>query len=304
VGTHRLQSGVQRHSQLEPRPASACRRWLGDTPSRSYARKLDLFGRFAAPELRRVFADLDLRVRGPKLDLGCGTGIATALLAEQLGPGAAIVGADLSLPHLEAARRHHSLPLVQCDATALGFRDGVFDLIWACNTINHLADQVAVLRALRRHLRRGGRLVIAQSGLLPEMFFSWDSALDDAVRAACHRYYRERYGLAVADTAALRALTGLLCTAGFDAVRVRTYVIERVQPLSDADREYFEQAVFDGTWGERIEPYLEPEDREKLRRNCDRSSPDYCLDRDDFHHLQTLTVCAGTEHIAGHGGRR
>lgn len=292
---HRLQGGVKRRDELEPRHTTACGRWLGDAPDRSYARKLDLFGRFAAPELRRIFADLDLRDCVATLDLGCGTGIATALLAEQLGREVAIVGADLSMPHLEAARRHHSLPLVQGDATRLGFRDVAFDLIWACNAINHVANRVAVVRALRRHLREGGRLVIAQSGLLSEMFFAWDAGLDDAVRAACHRYYRERYGIVAADTDGLRALVGLLRAAGFDAVSVRTYVIERVQPLSESDREYFRHAVFEGTWGERIAPYLEPPDREKLRRNCDPASADYCLDRDDFHHLETLTVCTGVE---------
>ena len=33
--------------------------------------------------------------------------------------------------------------------------------------------------------------------------------------------------------------------------------------------------------------------RDRLRRNCDPSSADYCLERADFHHLQTLTVCEG-----------
>jgi len=266
---------------------------LGDAPNRSYANKLERFASFAAPELRRVFAELKLPSRGTALDLGCGTGLATALLAEQLGPEVVVVGVDLSLPHLEAARRQHALPLVQADASQLCFRDGVFDFIWSCNTINHLADRATELRALRRHLRIGGHLVVAQSGFLPEMFFAWDAPLDDAVRVACHRYYRDRYGLRVADTADVRAVVGLMRAADFDDVVSRTYVLERTQPLSQTDRDYFQRAVFDGVWGEKIWPYLDSEYRERLRRNCEPASPDYCLDRADFHHLQTLTVCAG-----------
>jgi ubiquinone/menaquinone biosynthesis C-methylase UbiE len=268
-------------------------RLLGDAPNRSYAGKLERFEAFAAPELRRVFEDLDLPARGTALDLGCGTGFATHLLAEQAGPAVTVVGLDLSWPHLRAARRQHALPLIQGDAARLCFRDAAFDFIWSCNVINHLEDPVASLGALRRPLRIGGQLVVAQSAFLPEMFFAWDAPLDDAVRAACHRYYRERYGLHVADTASVRGVIGLMRAAGFDDVVPRTYVLERAQPLSQVDRRYFQEAVFDGVWGERIGPYLDAEQREKLRRNCDPTSPDYCLNRADFHHVQTLTVCTG-----------
>jgi len=268
-------------------------RLLGDAPDRSYATKLELFGRFVTPDLRRIFADLRVPAAATVLDLGCGPALTTALLAEQIGPGAQVVGLDLSLPHLRSARRQQALRLVQGDAMSLAFRADAFDLIWACNTLNHLGDATAALRALRRCLRADGRVVIAQSGFLPEMFFAWDAPLDDAVRAACHRYYRERYGLEISDTAAIRGIGAVLRAAGFGRVVTRTYVIERVQPLSDADRDYFRRAIFEGTWGERLDAYLGADDRDRLRRNCDPSSAEYCLERPDFHHLQTLTVCEG-----------
>jgi len=267
---------------------------LGDSPERSYAGKLDRFGAFAAPELCRVFADLGLPAHGTALDLGCGTGFATALLADTLGPDVVLVGVDLSLPHLEAARRHGALRLIQGDAERLCFAEGSFDFIWCCNTVNHVADSVGAVRSARARLRAGGRLVLAQSAFLPEMFFAWDSHLDDAVRSACHRYYRERYGLKPGDTAGLRALLGLMQAAGFETPSVRTYVIERTQPLSQTDRDYFREAVFDGLWGDRIRPFLDPASAEALARNCDPASPDYCLDRPDFHHVQTITVCEGS----------
>src|SRR5690606_989007 len=97
---------------------------------------------------------------------------------------------------------------VQSDAARLAFRQEAFDLIWACNAINHLADPAAAVRTLRGLLRDGGRLAVAQSGLLPEMFFAWDAALDDAVRDACHAHYRERYGLTPDDVTGIRALVG------------------------------------------------------------------------------------------------
>jgi SAM-dependent methyltransferase len=264
---------------------------LGDAPDRSYVRKLEQFARFAEPELRRVFTELALPPNTVALDLGCGAGLATRWLHE-LTPDGHVVGVDLSLPHLKIGTTHHA-SLVQADAGRPCFRDGAFDFIWACNTVNHIADPVAALQRIRPLLRGRGRLALAQSGFLPDMFFAWDAPLEDAVRAACHRAYRERYGLRLDDTAGVRGLVRLLVAAGFESVSVRTHVVERIQPLRDADRDYFRHAIFEGAWGAKVLPYLSPDERDRLRRNCDPRSPAYCLDRDDFHHIQTLTVCEG-----------
>jgi SAM-dependent methyltransferase len=262
---------------------------LGDAPDRSYVRKLEQFARFAEPELKRVIADLPVASGMVALDLGCGAGLATRWLREALGDGF-VVGVDLSLPHLQAARAHHAV-LVQADGGRPSFRLRTVDLIWTCNTINHLRYPVEALRELRGLLKDGGRLAVAQSGLLPDLFFAWDAPLEDAVRAACHRAYRERYGLRIEDTAGVRGLVGVMRSAGFASVATRTYVVERVQPLGEAARAYLRHAIFEGAWGEKVLPYLSADERARLRRNCDPASPEFCLDRDDFHHVQTLTVC-------------
>jgi SAM-dependent methyltransferase len=270
---------------------SSSARPLGDTPNRSYAGKLERFAHFVAPELRSLFAELGLPPGAAVLDVGCGVGIATSMLAELLGKDARVVGIDLSLPHLRAARSPGEVSLVRADAAKLCFRQRTFDLIWSCNTINHLGDPVRALKDMRDALRPGGRVVLAQSGFLPEMFFAWDAPLEEAVRQACHEYYRARYGLRVDDTARLRGLIGLLQRAGLRVGRVRTIVIERIQPLTETDRAYFEEAIFRGTWDERLRPFLTPAQWQALSNNIDQASPEYCLDREDFHHLQTLTVC-------------
>jgi ubiquinone/menaquinone biosynthesis C-methylase UbiE len=272
---------------------SSSARPLGDTPHRSYAGKLERFSRFIAPELRSLFAELGLASGAAVLDVGCGVGMATRMLAELLGKEARVVGIDLSLPHLHAAPPVRDVSLLQADASQLCFRDRSFDLIWSCNTVNHLGDPVRALTDMRAALRPGGRIVLAQSGFLPEMFFAWDAPLDEAVRRACHEYYRERYGLTQDDTARLRGLVGLLQRAKLRVGRVRTLIIERVQPLHDEDRAYFEETIFRGSWGKRLRPFLTESQWQALCNNTDPASPEYCLDREDFHHIQTLTVCEG-----------
>ena len=272
--------------------ASSSAQPLGDTPNRSYAGKLERFARFIAPELKSLFLELGLPPGAAVLDVGCGVGIATRMLAEMLGSDARVVGIDLSMPHLRAASAPR-VSLLQADASKLCFKDRSFDLIWSCNTINHLGDPVRALADMRAALRPGGRIVLAQSGFLPEMFFAWDAPLDEAVRSACQQYYRQRYGLTVDDTAGIRGVVGLLQRAKLRVGRVRTIVIERVQPLTEVDRGYFEEVMFRGTWGDRLRPFLTAEQWRALCNNTDPASPNYCLDREDFHHLQTLTVCVG-----------
>ncbi|HEY6126126.1 MAG TPA: class I SAM-dependent methyltransferase [Steroidobacteraceae bacterium] len=266
---------------------------LRDSPVRSYSAKLARFAQFAEPELRGIVAGLRLPPRAVVLDLGCGVGLVSALLAEAIGGSGRVIGADLSLPHLQAAKANYLGPLVQADAARMCFRPGAFDVIWSCNTLNHVDDPVGVLKSLKPLLRGSGRVVLAQSGFLPEMFFAWDAPLDEAVRRACHAYYRNRYSLEVADTAGLRGLVRLLDLAGYRRGAVRTVVIERLQPLGAADAAYFEETMFAGTWGERLKPFLDAREWDALRRYTDPESAEYCLHRRDFHHLQTLTVCEG-----------
>jgi hypothetical protein len=134
---------------------------------------------------------------------------------------------------------------------------------------------------------------LAQSGFLPEMYFAWDAGLDERVRAACHAAYRAKYGLEDDGAAGMRRLVGFAREAGLSHVSTKTYLIERTQPLADADRRYFQHTVFQGYWGEKIQPYLSDGEWRTLTALCDPTSPDYSLNRPDFHHLQTLTVVEG-----------
>jgi hypothetical protein len=76
-------------------------------------------------------------------------------------------------------------------------------------------------------------------------------------------------------------------------ITVRTVVIERVRPLREADEAYLLEAIFRGTFGERLRPYLPVEDYEALSRLCDPLDPAFALKRADFHLLQTLTLVTG-----------
>jgi len=269
---------------------------LGDTPQRTYTTKLDLFNRFAEPELRLAIAGLGLRPNDTVLDAGCGAGLITAWLAEQV-PGGLAVGLDLATAHIQhAARRPESglpLTLAQGDMVDLPFEAASFDLVWSSNAINHLRHPVDGLKTIARFLKPGGRLALGQSAFLADMVFAWDARLEKEVTLAVRRYYRDKYNLDERDTAHVRNLLGWLKQAGLNQVTAQTIIIERAAPLSEADIVYFVEGVFKGYWGHRVQPYLSAEDWAELEQLCDPASPHFAPRRPDFHHLQTFTLVTG-----------
>jgi SAM-dependent methyltransferase len=268
---------------------------LGDTTARDYSRKLGLFNACAEPELRQAIASLGLTPGMHVLDAGCGTGEALGWLREAVGDQGVVVGLELAAAHVLAARQNiaaHML-IVQADVLKPPLPDAVFDLIWCVNTINHLRDPVIGVQRLASLLRRGGRLALGQSSLLPDMYFAWDARLERLINEAVRAYYRDRYRLEERDLTAIRSMVGVLRKANMTHVNARTLVIERVSPLNASDRAYLLEAIFQDTWNERLRPYLSGEDYEQMSRLCDPQHPAFALHRPDFHFLQTFTLVVG-----------
>jgi SAM-dependent methyltransferase len=270
---------------------------LGDTPTRDYALKLRLFNSMAEWELRAAIASLGLEPGMHVLDAGCGTGETLGWLASAVAPGGLAIGIDLSTNHLDAARATlpPGTPLLQADLLHAPVARASFDLVWCVNTLHHLPDPLAGARALTALLRSSGRLVFGQSSLLPDMYFAWDSRLERVTREAVHEYYRDRYGISEHELTALGGLVGLLQEAGLTEISVRTVVIERVAPLDPRAEAWLLGAIFRGTWGERLQPYLAREDYEELTQLCHPEHPRFALRRPDFHFLQTFTVAVGAK---------
>jgi SAM-dependent methyltransferase len=271
---------------------------LGDTPDRSYADKLERYERFLEPELRGIIASLEIKPGARIYDAGCGVGLVTRWLAETTGRTGSVVGVDLSNGHIENAEQLNGtrdLPLrfMQGDITQTIFGAGAFDLVWTYNTINHLDEPVDAIQTLARTVVAGGKVVLVQDLLLPEMIFAWDERLEQAVVQACRAYYRDKYGLSHSQITNHRNIYGWMLEAGFDRVEVKTVVSERVQPLAQCDIDYFQHSVFEGHWGERVRSYLDAADWQQLVRLTDPGSDGYALNRPDFHALQTSTVVTG-----------
>lgn len=113
------------------------------------------------PWLRRWFAERrfdGLRV----LDLGCGSGVFTAVLAKA---GGTVTGVDITETGVRLARtsgKVNRLPLTvaRMDAEDLAFRDGVFDFVFSWGVLHHTANMERAVGEASRVLKPGGRGII------------------------------------------------------------------------------------------------------------------------------------------------
>jgi SAM-dependent methyltransferase len=110
-------------------------------------------------DLRRGFLLRDVHRGDRALDLGCGAGELTAVLADA---GAGPVGVDVAEAALARARSRHpqlDFRLAPIDGP-LPFEDGSFDLVWSSEVVEHVADTARWLLEVRRVLAQGGRLLL------------------------------------------------------------------------------------------------------------------------------------------------
>jgi 2-polyprenyl-3-methyl-5-hydroxy-6-metoxy-1,4-benzoquinol methylase len=148
------------------------------------------------------------------LDVGCGEGRFAAELADA---GARVVGVDVAEEPLRRARARHpqlDLRLVPAEG-AWDLQDASFDVVWAGEVIEHVADTAAWLSEVRRVLRSGGSLLLSTPAHAPLTL----------MRLACSRRAFASHFDPLGDHLRFysrHTLAGLLADFGFTAIEVRS----------------------------------------------------------------------------------
>jgi SAM-dependent methyltransferase len=109
------------------------------------------------------------------LDLGCGCGTTTFELARRVGPEGRVLGLDVSLPMITAARERlgagAALPqadFLHADASTADLPPAAFHLLFSRLGWMFFPDPVAAFAHLRRSLLPGGRLALVTFRTLAE----------------------------------------------------------------------------------------------------------------------------------------
>jgi 2-polyprenyl-3-methyl-5-hydroxy-6-metoxy-1,4-benzoquinol methylase len=138
------------------------------------------------------------------LDLGCGDG---AFAAELVAAGCEVVMVDVAREALRRARARapSAEGVLVAENAPLPFAEDNFDVVWAGEVLEHVADVVGLLAEVRRVLRWGGRLLVT-TPWHGRVVVATDAHLDP--RADHLRFF------------SARTLRAVLRDAGFSEVRV------------------------------------------------------------------------------------
>lgn len=155
------------------------------SPAEAYERYIvpGIFGPRTAPLVERVRPQPGERI----LDLACGTGVVTRLVAPMVAPGGSVVALDVSPAMLDIAR---STPLpggavdvewVQGNATDIPVPDDDVDVVVCQQGLQFFPDRDRSVSEMHRVLRPGGRVALSVWRSLAHN--SVPNALNDAMLA-------------------------------------------------------------------------------------------------------------------------
>lgn len=137
------------------------RRRYWERHATNYDRSMALLGGPVA-KMAALAAD-EVRGAARVLEVAAGTGLVTTSIARSAGEIVATDYAVAMVARVQARARAAALTNVRCeqaDLYALRYGDGAFDAVVAANLLHLVPDLPGALRALRRALRPGGRVVV------------------------------------------------------------------------------------------------------------------------------------------------
>ena len=128
------------------------------------------------------------------LDVACGTGVLTRLLADRVGARGSVAGLDVNPAMLAMARSfagpERSIAWHESSAESMPLPDDSFDLVTCGMGLQFFANKLAGLREMRRVLAKDGRLAFDVPGPVPPVFAVIAEALgrhvDRDLAGFCH----------------------------------------------------------------------------------------------------------------------
>lgn len=116
------------------------------------------------------------------LDLGCGPGTFTTLVARAVGPSGKVYALDIQKDMLKQLERKLAKPenrdiknveLINSSAYELPFEDNSLDLVYMVTVLPEIPDRNKALQQVKRVLKAGGLLAVTE--LFPDPDYPWKS---------------------------------------------------------------------------------------------------------------------------------
>jgi len=230
------------------------------------------------------------------LDVGCGIGSHTLLLADAVMPAGHVTGLDLSPEQLAYAReaakeselsKHVSFR--EGDMKDLPFGDNTYDWVWSMDCVGYTpVEPLPLIRELVRVVKPGGNVAIlvwSSQQLLPG-YPSLEARIN-ATSAGIAPFVKGKSP----EKHCLRAL-GWFRDAGLAALTVQIFVGAVHAPLSDEVRAEL-LSLFRMRWP-GMQSELTQDDWQEFQRLCQPESPDFILNLPDYFAFFTYSLFSGT----------
>ncbi|PIS34962.1 MAG: hypothetical protein COT36_04810 [Parcubacteria group bacterium CG08_land_8_20_14_0_20_38_56] len=143
-------------------------------------------GKYSSPDtpehIERYSFALDYVKAKRILDIACGAGYGSALLAEKANQ---VVGLDIDKDSIDYAKSHYSrqnLKFIMGDAQNFNFPDSFFDAIVSFETIEHLSSPSKFLKELKKVLKPNGILILSS----PDREITKEILIDTSYKSPFH----------------------------------------------------------------------------------------------------------------------
>jgi ubiquinone/menaquinone biosynthesis C-methylase UbiE len=232
------------------------------------------------------------------LDMGCGPGLWSPLLAEHVAPDGKIEAMDISEDLIEYAQANlENHPLQDTihyqtgDFHNIPFEANTFDVVFFGNCFAYVTDYSTVMNELKRVLKPNGRIIAKDFDGAIIVFHPIDPYLQMRVLAANARGLKENPPDPPFDNYTGRKMNGIFRAAGLKNVKTTSYAIQKTSPLTPEAKRYI---TGNAQWYAKIaEPYLSESEIEDWDAYFDPKSSSYILDLDEFYFCMLELITEG-----------
>lgn len=235
---------------------------------------------------KQMVEDLNLKSGDIVLDLGCGPGLWTNMMADKVSPNGKLVGIDFAECLINYAkenieeRNKDIIEYKHADFYDLPFDDETFDMVFFGNCLAYVKDHHKILREIKRVTKKGCRVIAKDFDGALFIIHPIEPDLSLKVLAAAAQSLKDNPLDPKFDNFMGRKMHGLFYSE-FECVNTKSYAIQKFSPLSPEAKRYIKG---NAEWLVKIgSPYLEEEDIKRWRSCFDINSKNYILDSKELY---------------------